>query len=232
MTSASSPSGTNGLTAAVVARDSVVRCLLVKVLRESRIPFSEWAIEELAGAVPQPDVVCTGPSAAAAVLRLGFPTVIVTRGLSIADAVLGQVSRRRALVISSDELTPVTLLGGLLGARFGIDLSDVPARLSRVPPALLRGFLRSPRAAGTIRGFSRASGLAVDALRAMEKDLGCTRFEALVTRLRAGVYRWLASAGVDRTVVQDYLGIKDRSDFRRACRRAGIPVPWGGNERT
>lgn len=226
MMSTSSTSACNALTAGVVVQDPIVRSLLVKTLRECRIPASEWTIEGLGRALEKPHVLCTGPSAATAVLGLSVPTVIVTRGVRVSDEAWAELSRRRPVVIRHVDLTPATLLQGLLRARFGIDFSHVPAPLSRMPPALLQVFLHSPRAARTIGEFSCASGFTPDALRAVEKDLGCRRFEALVTRLRADVYKWLVRAGVDRTVVEGYLGIEDRSNFRRACRRARITPPW------
>lgn len=232
MTSASSPAGSDGLSVVVVARDALVRSLLLKVLGECRIPVSEWTREELAHAVEKPDVVCASPSVAAHVLALGVPTVVVTRGLSVSDEAWAELAHRRPVVLRHDDLTPVTLLEGLLSARFGIDVTDVPSSLSQVPLALLRGFLGRPRAFRTIRDAARACGCSAAELRAVERKWECRRFEELVTRLRAGTWRWLRSAGVDRSVVEDHLGIKDRSDFRRACRRARIPVPWSGNERT
>jgi len=218
--------GTGGLRAVVVARDPIVRRSLVRMLRECRIPASEWLVEELVRGVPDSHVVCTGPSGATAVLAIDVPAVIVTRGFRVSDEVWAELLRRRPALVRYGDLTPATLLEALLRARFGVDLSEVPASLSSVPPAVLRAFFRSPGAVGTIREFSRASGLTVDELRATEKELGHSRFEGLATQLRAAVYKWLVCAGIDRRAVEEYLGIEDRSHFYRACRRAKSAVPW------
>jgi hypothetical protein len=210
----------------VAARDPVVRSLLVKTLRECHITVSECAVEKLARAAANPDVVCTGPLAAAAVLALNVPTLIVTRGLAVSDQVWADLARRRPVVISHEDLTPVTLLGGLLRARFGIDLGEVPPSLRWVPPTLLRAFLASPRTTKHIGDIAVAAGASREELRQVAKSIGCERFDHVATRLRADVWRWLVSAGVDRGVVEDYLGVTDRSHLRRACRRARIPVPW------
>lgn len=226
MTSASVTGSGNGLSAVVVARDPVVRASLLKTLRDCCIASSESTVLELARAGAPFDVVCTGPMAAAAVLALNVPTLLVTRGLAVSDQAWVELVRRRPVVISHDALTPVTLLDGLLRARFGIDLGDVPPPLSWVPPILLRAFVASPQTIKHMGDFALASGTSRAVLRQAAKDVGCDRFEHVVTRLRADVWRWLVSAGVDRRVVEDYLGVTDRSHVRRACRRARIPVPW------
>lgn len=105
-------SATNGLTAAVVVRDPTVRGSLVRALDECRVHFVERRVEQLARADEKPDVVCTCSSVAAAVLGLNIATVIVTRGLSVSDEVWVELVRRRPVVISHIDLTPVMLLEG------------------------------------------------------------------------------------------------------------------------
>jgi hypothetical protein len=227
MTSTSSTSATNGLTAAVVARDPIVQGSLVRALQACRVHVVESAIERIARADGKPDVVCTGPLLAGAVLAINLPTVIVTRGMSVSDELWAELMRRRPVVIKHADLTPVILLAALLKARFGIGSGeDVPPPLSWVPPTLLRAFLAGPRTIRHIADFALAAGASREELRQVEKGIGCQRFEHLATRLRVDVWRWLVGAGVHRTVVEDYLGMTDRSHVRRACRRARIPVPW------
>jgi hypothetical protein len=59
--------------------------LLLKTLCECRIASSESTVQELARVGASSGVVCTGPFAAAAVLSLNVPTLIVTRGLAVSD---------------------------------------------------------------------------------------------------------------------------------------------------
>lgn len=227
MTSASSPSGAHGLSATVVGPDVIVRGSLVRVLRECRVHVVERTMEQIARTDLKADVVCTGPSLATVVLGLNLPTVIVTRGMNVSDDVWAELVRRRPVVIRHVDLTPVALLQGLLRARFGIGFDgDVPPSLSWVPPTLLRAFLATPQTIKHIGDFALAAGSSREELRQVAKAVGCERFEHLASRLRGDVWRWLVSAGVDRRVVEDYLGVTDRSHLRRACRRARIPVPW------
>jgi hypothetical protein len=159
-------------------------------------------------------------------LVLNFPTVIVTRGVPVSDEVLALLSRRRPVIVRYVDLTPITLFEGLLAAYFDVGLGDAPASLRHLPPRLLRVFLAAPRSVHTLAALACGAGLSVGELRALEKDLGLLRFEGLLARLRAETWRWLVSAGADRRVVETYLGITDRSNFRRTCRRARIAVPW------
>lgn len=55
---------------------------------------------------------------------------------------------------------------------------------------------------------------------------GFKRSEHLVTALRAAAWIWFARLGAHRPTFERYLGIYDRGNFRRACRRAGIEPPW------
>jgi hypothetical protein len=165
-------------------------------------------------------------------LALNLPTVIVTRGASVSDEILVSLSQRRAVILMYVDLTPLTLLAAVLGAYFGIALQDAPASRLGLPPRLLRAFLAAPRSVHRLADLARGAGLPVGGLRALGRGLGLFRFERLLTTLRAETWKWLVSAGVDRRLVEDYLGITDRSNFRRACRRAGIALPWGGDQWT
>jgi hypothetical protein len=223
-----SAGGTNGLTVAIAARDPLVRRALVAALAECRIRGIDVMLEGLARLDEKANVVCADSSAAASVLALNVPTVIVTRGASLSDEVWALLSQRRPVILRYVDLTPITLLEGLLTGYFGVGLGHAPASLGRLPPRLLRAFLAESRSIHTLGDLARGAGFSVGNLRALERDLGVPRFEGLLARLRAETWKWLVAKGVDRRVVEDYLGIADRSNFRRACRRAGIPVPWDG----
>jgi hypothetical protein len=100
-----------------------------------------------------------------------------------------------------------------------------------LPPRVLRAFLAGPRRARTIGDLCCAVGTSAGQLRAVVKRCGFGRYEGLLTWLRLETWKWLVSAGVDRTLAEAYLGILDRSNFRRACKRAGLATPWT-NKRT
>ena len=55
---------------------------------------------------------------------------------------------------------------------------------------------------------------------------GFARAEHLFAALRYEAWQWFAGHGFERSMFEAYLGIRDRSHFRRSCQRAGLPAPW------
>ena len=108
----------------------------------------------------------------------------------------------------------------------GSSLDDTPASQVRVASPILRAFLASPRTLHIKKDLCRAIGLSAGGLRSAVREGGFHRFEEMLTWLRSETWIWLVSAGVDRKLAEAYLGIADRSNFRRACKRASIEVPW------
>lgn len=95
-----------------------------------------------------------------------------------------------------------------------------------IPRRVLEVFVHKPAGVQTTVDFARALAESHGKVRDMVHSCGFERTEHLVTALRAESWVWFARAGVPRTRLEPYLGIYDRTDFRRACRRAGIEVPW------
>lgn len=95
-----------------------------------------------------------------------------------------------------------------------------------LPWRLIDAFVRQPAALQTTVDFARALGISGSRVRQLVLAGGFKRSEHLVTALRATAWIWFARLGVKRSAFEPYLGIYDRGNFRRSCRRASIEPPW------
>lgn len=156
------------------------------------------------------------------------PVVVVLTGMTVCDKLLSGIVGAGVAVIDSDDLTPRNLLQAMLRLTLGknattieTDLTSSPG-LRRVPHALVDAFLAAPKQMLRLHDVQRALRISQWAARKLVHSAGFTRAEHLFTMMRAEVWRWCASRGMERAMFEHYLGIRDRSTFRRACRRAGI----------
>ena len=69
-------------------------------------------------------------------------------------------------------------------------------------------------------------GMSVGSLRQLYPELAVDRWAHLQARLRAEAWIHLFEWGVPWRVLDRYMGIVDRSNFRKSCRAAGIEPPW------
>ncbi len=92
--------------------------------------------------------------------------------------------------------------------------------------AMIRFFVRNASAARSVGDVRLALKMSDGACVACVRELGFHRAEHLFTYLRAETWILLIKRGLDRRVVERFVGISDRSNFRRACRRARISTPW------
>jgi hypothetical protein len=97
---------------------------------------------------------------------------------------------------------------------------------SGVPERILRAFVLHPKCLRTLRDVCRVLAVSPSAARALVREAGFRRSEHLFAALRAESWAWFHRQGFRSAVFECYLGIWDRSDFRRACRRAALPLPW------
>ncbi len=104
-------------------------------------------------------------------------------------------------------------------------IMSVP-ELAMIPRRVLEVFVHKPAGVQTTVDFAKALAVSRGKVRDTVHACEFERTEYLVTALRAESWIWFARAGVSRKRFEPYLGIYDRTDFRRACRRAGIEVPW------
>jgi len=173
------------------------------------------AINEL-GAVPSPTIVlCT-------------PTPVSSTLLADAIAMGGQL-------IAARTVSPTTLLCALLQTdqRVGVDglHAHLVALLPETPGAgrLVSAFLERPALPRPFEALCRKLRMGNRAGRQLVRDLGFVRCQHLITLLRVEAWIWLVERGLNRDVVEPFLGIGDRSNFRRACHRAQVSPPWQGH---
>ena len=132
----------------------------------------------------------------------------------------------RPVWLSTAGLDPVHLLGSIVRATLSAETDTLAGVFPGVSPMLVRAFLCAPQNVHTISRMSRALGVSPRRVRAAVQAAGSLRMEHLVARLSCQAWEYLTSRGATRWVAEAYLGIDDRSNFRRACNRAGTLVPW------
>jgi hypothetical protein len=95
-----------------------------------------------------------------------------------------------------------------------------------VPRQVIDAFVLHPERLRGLSDVCRVLAVSPDSARALVRRAGFRRSEHLFVRLRAESWVWFSREGFRPSVFERYLGIRDRSDFRRACRRAGSELPW------
>jgi hypothetical protein len=136
-----------------------------------------------------------------------------------------------AVPLRVDALTPGRLLAAVMGAASST-VGDVLGALDMfqpLPAHLIAAFIREPNRFHRVQDLRRALHISRDAAREVVRSTKrFTRTEHLFAALRVALWAFLTSEGVDRSVVEEYLGVQDRGHFRRACARAGAPRPHLG----
>lgn len=133
------------------------------------------------------------------------------------------------------DLTPASLLRSLVVSTSGTG-SDFVARhlvtlkmFSRIPEALVHVFLRDPRRMTRLQDLRRDMHVPRAKAQALIRFTGrFERAEHLFAALRCATWAILMEQNFTRSSVEEYLGMRDASAVRRACRRAGIPAPHRG----
>ncbi len=184
--------------------------------------------EVLAG--PPDAVYCLGSRTAAELPHFRGPTIVVLHGARLSDEALLKFRGRRFSSVHLDGLTPTSLLRAIVAARVGSEPDTLPEQLHRlrklalVSDALLAAFIQDPAGMTRLRDLRRAlEPLSREGAQRLVRSTGFTRTEHLFTALRWAAWAILRREGMNRCEVEKYLGIVDRTSFRRACRRAGLP---------
>ncbi len=129
------------------------------------------------------------------------------------------------------DITPNALLSALLSAATGSDVDGMVDRLRQhamlcaVQHQVVAAFLADPPRMLRLEDLRRTlAPLSREGAQGLIRACGFARAEHLFTALRVAAWMLLLEAGLCRREVEQYLGIWDRGSFRRACRRAGVPV--------
>lgn len=162
------------------------------------------------------------------------PAIIICDGVSVPDTVLSKVTVAEILAIDLQDLSPPVLFSGFVSVYLGVAHDELRRHLTsgrrfrHLPSKLLKAFLQSPSSLRTLRDIALALGESRQNARKMVRDAGFKRSEHLLVALRAAAWRWCSDQGVSRRISEEFLGISYRGTFRRACRRAQVPLPWSG----
>jgi hypothetical protein len=179
---------------------------------------------------PRGAVYCLGSRVASDLPGFPGPTVVILSGAPLTDEAVNKLHGRHMCTLHMDALTPTSLLQAMISARSGSELDSLAARLGRmgklhlVPLPLIMAFLQSPAGMLRLNHLRRVlAPLSREKAQRMVQSAGFPRAEHMFTALRCAAWVLLKRDGVNRGEVERYLGITDRTSFRRACRRAGIP---------
>jgi hypothetical protein len=161
--------------------------------------------------------------------------VLVLTGASIPDSVVPALTERD-VSITRGNLTALELLRAILRALSGAKCGDFGRWARNLPPALRRTFLAAPASVRDLSDIGAILGVSRDTARSVLRDvqIGSSRFgdsRHLRTWMIAEYWTDLVRLGLPRKQVEAFLGITSRSDFRRACRRAGCSPPWQRRDR-
>ena len=164
------------------------------------------------------------------------PCIVVCGGLQVRDEALIPLASTKVVPIQLRDLSARTLLGCLFqlathnhaAAATPEEILMAP-ELARVPRALLDAFLCAPSRVHTLDDIAGVLGLSKARARQTVHRIGFSDPRHLTTAIRARAWTTLVGTGMERGVVERYLGIPDRSTFRRSCRNAGVPVPWAAS---
>jgi hypothetical protein len=184
---------------------------------------------------PRGMVYCLGSRLAAELPSFPGPTIVILSGAQLTDEAVARLQGKRVCALHLATLTPTLLLRAIVVARSGSDvgcmaerLRGIP-RLSRVPLALVTAFLEDPPAMTRLNDLRRAlAPLSREGAQSLVRRAGFARAEHLFTALRCGAWALLQGQALNRAEVERYLAIGDRTSFRRACHRAGVPVLRSG----
>ena len=228
------PLRSDPLLAVVGASDLYVRRRLSKCLTHVGIPHRVYESRQLQIRVPSGSLYCLCTRTVALLGVLPLPAIVVCCGVSVPDDVVAIVARASVPTIDISNLTAETLLQAIVDATSGCPRSPIAVKLhltshpgfQRVPVPLIEAFLRAPRNMVRLSDICRALRISRADGRSMLRFAGFERAEHLCTALRAETWIWFAQQGIRRTVFEHYLGITDRTTFRRACCRATVSVPW------
>lgn len=214
----------------MAAVDLRVGRAVLATLGRLRIPGQPVEVDDVRLRSPPAEILCLDSGAFAAIGRVPRPSVLITHGAAYSDDVWTALLDAAPVVLRLNQLDTHSLLAAMLRASVRVGLNELPPSLSRLPPRVVEAFLADPASFRSVSDAGRALGMSLRSFRTMMRTAGFARFEAGVAWLRAEIWTWLATSGVDRRTVDRFVGVTDRTDFRRSCRRAGIRVPWARAE--
>lgn len=218
--------------AVVAAEDPQVVRRVAAGLDALSLPYriSEPRASALAGG-PRGTVYFLGSGVASDLPAIPGPTIVVLYGARLSDEAVLRLRDRHLCTLLLSRLTPASLLGAVISARSSAEVDSLAEQLQRlgkfdhVPLPLITSFLRDPGGMTRLTDLRRGlTPLSREAAQRLVRSTGFSRAEHLFTALRCAAWALLRREGLNRKEIEQYLGIGDRTSFRRACRRAGVPA--------
>lgn len=208
-------------------RDRAVHCAEELGLRYQVLDRDRPVFPREAGAV-----YCVGSRLADRLMEIPEPALVVSVGAAVQDHLLVALSGKRAVAIRLSDLNAASLLQLLIRLTTAVDVYGLAGylqsvqRFGQLPKKFLQAFVFDPTRMRALDDIAHAArGTRRDA-RAIVTAGESDQPEHLFVALKSESYSWLTAQGFARSAIEGYLGIGDRSTFRRACRRAGVAVPW------
>ena len=218
----------SSLLAELRLRDQACERLVCQCLGAIGVPYVRGPQD-----AERPDWVVLDCGHAEALSALPERSLILSHGERLQDVLLIRLQENGGKLMRTDDLTPERMLRVLFASEGGSTetLSEylstlLPGRPESRPLVTL--FASAPAATARVEAVARAVRYHKRRVPDLVHALRFERLEHLWTYLRAESLVWLTHQGIRRKPVERFLGIFDRSNFRRACRRAGVPVPWRG----
>jgi len=157
--------------------------------------------------------------------------VIIAPDTRSADELSRTLRAHQTRVLQLAHLTRQTFLQAMVLATARADVDELVRclrhvrRFSHIDADVVVAFLEHPAGMVRLTDLRRAlAPLSRQAAQRLVRVCGFTRAEHLFTALRSAAWALLMDRGVPHGVAEGYLGITDRTSFRRACRRAAVPT--------
>jgi len=159
-------------------------------------------------------------------------TIVVFVGSVCPLTALQLIATGRVVPLRYEDLDPIKMCRAIIRCVASNGTSGLVAHLcsrrifAAVPRRIISAFVLHPELPTGLADLCRVLGVSPTSGREIVHLAGFRRAEHLFAALRYESWQWFAGHGFERSVFEDYLGITDRSHFRRACKRAGLTVPW------
>lgn len=223
------------LRAVIAADEQRVVDRLAQTLDALHVPYRVASATELMSERSPRTVFCLGSRTASELPRIPGPTVLVFYGAGVTHGEIDKLRDAHVTTVRFRSLTPAVLLCAVTSVMLGTDVDGVGVALMRlsmfrgVAPRLIAEFLHDPSAMHRLTDLRRAlGGISRESAQALLRESGFRRAEHLFAALRSASWALMMAEGIDRQAIEQYLAIHDRTAFRRACRRAGVPAPRRG----
>ena len=229
-------SHSTALDAAVIVSDPNARRQLRELLRRIGVRHHTYDAERFRHGTPPAGLYCLCMRAIATLGTVPLPALAVCCGATVSDSVVSLVAEATVQPVDISDLTEEGLLQAIVNATdsqvpnllgLKLHLASHPG-FRLVPAALIDRFVEEPAEVSRLCDIRKTLGKSSAVCRTLLHSAGFERVEYLRTALRAEAWIWFAQRGFRRALFEKRLGIRDKTTFRRSCRRADVAVPWSG----